>query len=581
MNILTRFKNNSIYFKIMGSFCFVVLIPIIGLTIYHYVHQRHYSALTEVEKLKFYSMSLSSEVDNYLAGHTVLVQALALDPQLQNLVQSHASSRRAVAPVQAWLEQQTPISPEIESFFVLNSVGICMASTEPSFIAKDYSVRQYFKDGMAGRIHVSDWSVGLTTHRPGFFFSSPIKKNGHPVGVIILKIHASKIAESLRRSKDDTLSIMLVNRMGIVLVSNKPEQVYHSLSPLSGEEKRQLNESQQFADILVQPIDMPKLKTAHERVLQRGGTDTCEYEMDGFNKVAVMTRLKSQQWSIIVSQPLDKIYSDSNIILISALAIAFVLLIVTVLLGFLLTNQITGPVNHLLQVINMFGSGDLNARAVVETEDEIGTLAKSFNAMAKTIHEQTHNLEQKIKERTADLELAYEKIRKLSHTDALTGCYNRRFLEDALEKELVRSRQNNLYLSLSICDIDFFKKVNDTYGHSAGDLVLVEFASVVTEVIRKDNDIVCRYGGEEFVIVFPNTPIERAHMLVERIRTAVEKKLFVWDNNTIKITASFGVTSFPPTTGNDVSAASLIGKADNLLYIAKNDGRNQSKVEEL
>ncbi len=572
----------------MASLCLLVLIPIIGLTIYHYVHQRHYSALTEVEKLKFYSMSLSSEVDGYLSGHQILVQALALDPQLQDLVQLHSSDRVEVTPIQAWLEQQTPISQEIESYFVLNRKGICIASTEPSFISKNYSVRQYFSDGMAGRLHVSDWSVGLTTHKPGVFFASPIKKNGHPVGVIVLKINASKIFETLRRSKDDALSILLVNRMGVVLVCNKPEQVYHSLSPLSNDEKKQLAASQQFADFQVSGLDMPKLKTAHDRVLQKGGTETCEYQLSGLSKVAALSRLKTQPWSIIISQPLDTIYSDSKIILFSAIVIAVILLVVTLLLGFLLTNHITGPVNHLLQVINMFGSGDMNVRAVVESQDEIGILAKSFNAMAVTIHDQTDNLEQKIKERTTDLklayrdlELAYEEISKLSNTDALTGCYNRRFLEDALEKELLRSGQEKVYISISICDIDFFKKVNDTYGHAAGDRVLVEFASVLKEVIRKDADVVCRYGGEEFVIIFPNTPIDRAHILVERIRTAVEKKTFVYGEYTFKITASFGVTSVIPSTARDISVASFIGKADDLLYIAKNGGRNQSKAEEL
>jgi two-component system, cell cycle response regulator len=145
----------------------------------------------------------------------------------------------------------------------------------------------------------------------------------------------------------------------------------------------------------------------------------------------------------------------------------------------------------------------------------------------------------------------------------------------------MRAIQDNLYVSITICDIDFFKKVNDTYGHSAGDLVLAEFASVLKEVIRKDVDMVCRYGGEEFVIIFPNTPIDRAHILVERIRVAVERKLFVWNDNTIKITASFGVTSVLPSAAQDINVALLIGKADDLLYCAKNDGRNQSKAEEL
>lgn len=582
MNVSINVKNPSIYLKIMGSLCLMVLIPIIGLTIYHYVNQRHYSSLTEVEKLRFYSMSLSSEVDNYLSGHLTLVQALALDPQLQQLTKLNPSGSHEVVPIQAWLTQQTPIAPEIESFFVLNSAGYCIASTEKAFITKNYAVRPYFKDGMAGRIHVSDWSIGLTTHKPGVFFAAPISKDGRVVGVFILKIGVGKVFEILQRSQDANLNVYLVNRMGILLTSNKPlEQLYQSLTKLSFKEKKELEVTQQFADFPIEPLEMSKLKSAHDQILQRGGTSTCEYELFGSNKVSALTRLKSQQWSIITSKPLDVIYSDSRVILISALIIASILLLVTVFLGIVITKQITCPIGHLLSVINVFGSGDLNARALVETNDEIGALAKAFNAMAKTIHEQTENLEQKVKERTADLELAYEKIKTLSNTDALTGCYNRRYLDIVLDKELTRSHSDNLCLSISICDIDFFKKVNDTYGHAAGDLVLAEFAAIVKDVIRDDVDQLFRYGGEEFVIIFPDTPIENAGILVERIRTAVENKVFVWDGQVINVTASFGVTSISSSNPKEVSVESIIGKADELLYCAKNDGRNMSIVEEL
>lgn len=560
----------------------MVLIPIIGLTLYHYVNQRHYSSLTEIEKLKFYSMSLSSEVDNYLSGHLTLVQALALDPQLQQLTNLHTSVNREVPPIQAWLKQQTPIAPEIESFFVLNSAGDCIASTEQAFITKNYAVRPYFKDGIAGRIHISDWSVGLTTHKQGVFFAAPINKDHRVVGVFVLKISIAKILEVLQRSQDDNLNIYLVNRMGIVLASNKPpEQFFQSLVWLDSNENEELAKSQQFADYKIESINMPALKSAHEKILQQGGTSTCEFEINGSNKVSALTRLKSQQWSIITSKPLDVIYSDSKVILISALLIATIMLFVTVVLGIVMTRQITRPISKLLSTINSFGSGDLNARANVETKDEIGTLAKAFNVMAITIHEQTENLEEKIKVRTADLELAYDKIKTLSNTDALTGCYNRRYLGEVLNKELLRSHRDNVFLSISMCDIDFFKKVNDTYGHAAGDLVLVEFASIIKEIIRKDVDQIFRYGGEEFVITLPNTPLNGACKLVERIRIAVEKHLFIWENKTINVTASFGVTSICPSKAKLVSMEAFIGKADEMLYCAKNGGRNQYKAEEL
>ncbi len=182
------------------------------------------------------------------------------------------------------------------------------------------------------------------------------------------------------------------------------------------------------------------------------------------------------------------------------------------------------------------------------------------------------NLEKSLKE-------ANEEIRILSITDPLTGCYNRGFLTERLNQEIKRARRYGRALSLCLCDIDHFKRINDTFGHQTGDLVLKEFVKIIEESIRKDVDWVARYGGEEFVVILPETDLQGGICMAERLRASVEASTIeIPAADSIKITASFGVTAFGPETPEAViSPEAMINTADQLMYQAKKEGRNRIK----
>ncbi len=162
---------------------------------------------------------------------------------------------------------------------------------------------------------------------------------------------------------------------------------------------------------------------------------------------------------------------------------------------------------------------------------------------------------------------------ELAVTDALTGLHNRRYLDNHLSILFNRSVQRGRPLSLLITDIDRFKAVNDLYGHDAGDQVLKEFSARVRSAVR-GADLACRYGGEEFVVVMPDTTAEVAASVAERLRSAVESTPFTLrgTGETIHITASFGISSRQPSL--DVPDE-LLKQADRALYEAKNGGRNR------
>ena len=173
------------------------------------------------------------------------------------------------------------------------------------------------------------------------------------------------------------------------------------------------------------------------------------------------------------------------------------------------------------------------------------------------------------------LKKANEKIRIMSITDSLTGCYNRAFMTQYLSQEIQKAKRYKHALSLILCDIDRFKTINDTYGHQTGDSVLKEFVQCIMGHIRKDVDMLFRYGGDEFLIALPETGIKGAYILAERLGKAVSQKVIQVHGRQIHITSSFGVAGLDPSTPDEESSPeTLISRADKCLYEAKEKGRD-------
>jgi two-component system cell cycle response regulator len=180
------------------------------------------------------------------------------------------------------------------------------------------------------------------------------------------------------------------------------------------------------------------------------------------------------------------------------------------------------------------------------------------------------------------LRAANQRNRILSITDALTGAYNRRYLMEQLPRELERCRRYAYPLSVLMCDVDHFKKINDVRGHAAGDEVLQQFAARTQKSIRSTSDWVARYGGEEFLVILPETSHDGALQVAEKLRSLISATPFATRNGDCAVTASFGVASTGPN-GPDISLKvdRLIRAADDCLYQSKQEGRNRSSGQEV
>jgi len=168
----------------------------------------------------------------------------------------------------------------------------------------------------------------------------------------------------------------------------------------------------------------------------------------------------------------------------------------------------------------------------------------------------------------------FQELRENSLRDGLTGCFNRTHAIEVIDTELRRARRSQMPVSVIMFDIDHFKDINDRFGHLCGDAVLAAVGAKMRDVLR-GSDLKCRYGGEEFLVLLPETPLEGAKRVADTLRRELADMPIHWKDETLTITASFGVTM---AMSSEIDTEAVIGRADAALYRAKDQGRNCVRV---
>lgn len=223
-------------------------------------------------------------------------------------------------------------------------------------------------------------------------------------------------------------------------------------------------------------------------------------------------------------------------------------------------------------------------RLAMETALDLAHRVNTVNQEKLIIQRQANlELEEKVKQKTLELRQAMEELtnanqqlEQISVRDQLTGLYNRRFFDEYFPKQYRNCSILGKPISVLVIDIDYFKKINDVHGHLAGDECLKTIAKVITATDQREDDKIIRFGGEEFLIVLPNTGADGANSVAERIRQMVEKTLFVANGKRIPLTISVGVAALVPS--DEQPPESVLHKADSALYEAKKSGRNCVRI---
>lgn len=235
-------------------------------------------------------------------------------------------------------------------------------------------------------------------------------------------------------------------------------------------------------------------------------------------------------------------------------------------LGIMIGTLLSQTLRRLTEATKAVGEGSLGLQVPDAGNDEVGILARAFNRMSAELdrqHEELKKTNEKIREQA-------EHLRELSIRDALTQLYNRRHFDEYAARMHAEAVRYNHPLTVMIGDIDFFKRINDSFSHAMGDAVLKQIAEILSRNTRM-SDLVARYGGEEFVIAFPGTALPQAAALCEKLRRAIESHPWQELHPELKVTMSMGLNA--DLHLGDIEA--MLREADALLYEAKGNGRNQ------
>lgn len=373
----------------------------------------------------------------------------------------------------------------------------------------------------------------------GITYAKDVDKSKNVVGIDVLTQDFTTLYK--KHINQDFINVVIFQEDGLVLSSSNKD---NSLFEKFFEKNKNIND---YKELKVVDINKKEYIT----------------------KIVQLDTLNKQEYIVI--------FADYEKITEPYLAQTFKLLLTFIIIAFLmfpimiyLSGIIIKPIYNLVKQSIKIKNRKYNDVSQIESPIlEIALLSASFENMAQSINSYQNSLEEKVKQRTEELLVKNAELLRLSITDNLTKLYNRVKLDKSLQEEMNRSLRYNTNFSIILLDIDYFKKVNDNFGHQVGDEVLIESAQILSKNIR-NVDILGRWGGEEFLVICPETKIEDAIKVASHINEAIKLHKFSTYPNTI--TMSLGVASFNKDIKN---IDDIILNADKALYQAKEQGRDR------
>jgi diguanylate cyclase (GGDEF)-like protein len=409
-----------------------------------------------------------------------------------------------------------------------------------------------------GDIYLSDITInhekgahsGL--NKPTVTVSTPVfSRKGKRLGLIAINIDLNGLSRLLKSNLPSSYQLYLSNQSGDFLIHPDPTQTF-------GFDRGKR--------ILIQDSFRPVLSLIHGK-----GTNVLTYVDDGRQKqeghVAAFVRLPfgdtiDKRFVILgLSQPLDNITRETTKLGWDTLQIILAFSGLALILSMLVSRIVTGPLNAIVSAINRFSKEHVISTLPLARKDELGLLSRSF-----------HDMQTQIMAHLSELNENRKALDHLARHDTLTGLPNRRMFFDRLEHAIAGSRRSGKQLAVLFVDLDRFKEINDTFGHTVGDKLLINVAILLKSSVR-EVDTVARLGGDEFVILIDMIDdLKHVTIIVQKLHTLFQRAIQI-DGRDIYVYASIGAGIFP-RDGKD--ADELMHNADQAMYSSKKDGGNTS-----
>ncbi|MFY4860764.1 diguanylate cyclase [Aliarcobacter butzleri] len=373
----------------------------------------------------------------------------------------------------------------------------------------------------------------------GITYAKDVDKSKNVVGIDVLTQDFTTLYK--KHINQDFINVVIFQEDGLVLSSSNKD---NSLFEKFFEKNKNIND---YKELKVVDINKKEYIT----------------------KIVQLNTLNKQEY-IVIFADYEKItepyLSQTFKLLLTFIIIAFLMFPIMIYLSGIIIKPIYNLVKQSIKIKNRKYNDVFQIESPIL---EIALLSASFENMAQSINSYQNSLEEKVKQRTEELLVKNAELLRLSITDNLTKLYNRVKLDKSLQEEMNRSLRYNTNFSIILLDIDYFKKVNDNFGHQVGDEVLIESAQILSKNIR-NVDILGRWGGEEFLVICPETKIEDAIKVASHINEAIKLHKFSTYPNTVTI--SLGVATFSKHIKN---VDDIILNADKALYQAKEEGRDR------
>lgn len=398
----------------------------------------------------------------------------------------------------------------------------------------------------AGQPIISDAYLDDRTGLKYLLIAEPIKAgDGHALGYLAAIINLNAVESILKEHCTGGIDeIYLVDAKNRLMVSSHPVPKQFMRTNL--------------------PVRTPggRLKQSTAPASYTGFRDTLV--------VGMATSVPAMSWVIVAEMEHQNAYAELVQLRRITLALVSGLMLGIGLLAYLFGHSLVRPVRRLSREAARVAGGDLEVDIPVTGLSEVSYLTQVFNHMVSSLRHKG----EKLAAANHALRETNKELHQLSITDGLTGLLNRKHIMDLLDKEISRSQRYGHPVTVLLLDIDHFKQVNDTYGHQAGDVVMCRLSEILRTMVR-DVDSIGRYGGEEFLILLPESDTQSGAETAERIRKEVQELEIIANQKKIAVTVSIGISSYP-RLGADADA--VICSADNALYRAKSEGRNRVAI---